>query len=202
MLLKHPDLTMSSNLILLLFLAVAAASTAAAEIINHGGLDVEFDNTLILSETTGLVFYWSYDDSGESDQVYMALRCQDCEGYAAIGFNDVSTSTPYMIGSHAIIGHCTSGGLGDDVATINEFYLGGTTESQVVQETSSTLTWKSCDIDEVATTLRFSRPRLGINYSLDVYGNQSQTIIYATGKQKYVLYCAYGMNLFTRYSSP
>ena len=84
---------MSSNsILLLLFLVVAAASTAAAEIVNHGGLDVEFDNTLVLSETTGLVFYWSYDDSEESDQVYMALRCQDCEGYAAIGFNDISTS--------------------------------------------------------------------------------------------------------------
>jgi len=167
---------MLSIVILLLFLVHVVTSE-----INHGGLDIEFNNTLILSETTGLVFYWSYDN-GESDKVSMALRCQDCDGYFAIGFNDISTSPPYMIGSHAIVGDCVSEGIGDDdVATINEFYLGSTVE--IVQE-ESTLTLKSCDVDEVASTLRFSRQRLGANYSLDIFGNQSQTIIYATGKQQ------------------
>ena len=161
------------------FLFLAVAASTAAEI-NHGGLDIEFANTLVLSVTNGLVFYWSYKPE-ENEQVSMALRCLSsaCEGYFAIGFNDVSTSSPYMIGSHAIVGDCKAV---NGIATIHEYYLGGATQSQVTQETS-TLTSKSCDIDESTTTLRFSRPRLGSNYSLDVFGNQAQTIIYATGKQ-------------------
>ena len=162
-----------------MILSSLVVATTNAQI-NHGGLDVEFDNTLVLSETNGLVFYWSYQPE-ENEDVSMALRCLSsaCEGYFAIGFNDVSISPPYMINSHAIIGDCMVG----NVANIHEYYLGGTTESQVTR-VASTLSSQSCDVNESITTLRFSRPRIGPNYSLDVFGNQSQTIIYAIGKQQ------------------
>ena len=161
-----------------MILSSLVAATTNAQI-KHGGLDVEFDNTLVLSETNGLVFYWSYQPE-ENEDVSMALRCLSsaCEGYFAIGFNDGSTSPPYMINSHAIIGDCISGNV-----NIHEYYLGGTTESKVTQ-VASTLSSQSCDVNESTTTLRFSRPRIGPNYLLDVFGNQSQTIIYAIGKQQ------------------
>lgn len=167
------SLTALLSTVSLLLLFVASLATA----INHGGLDTEFANTLVLSETNGLVFYWSY--APENEQVSMALRCLSsaCEGYFAIGFNDVATSSPYMSGSHAIIGDCVA----PSGASIHEFFLGGITDNQVVQEPTSTLISKSCEIDESTTTLRFSRPRQSATYSLDVFGNQSQTIIYAIG---------------------
>ena len=185
--------TLQSFVFLAVAVVASSSTTATAAEINHGGLDLEFDHTLILSETDGLVFYWSYKPEEENENVSMALRCltSACEGYFAIGFNDVSnTAPPYMIGSHAIVGDCMAGSVAvDDItttATIHEYYLGGTTESQVTQETTSTLLTDSasCDMDESSTTLRFSRPRVGVNYSLDVFGNQSQTIIYAIGKQE------------------
>ena len=175
---------LSTVISLILSSLIATVATTNAQI-NHGGLDVEFDNTLILSETNGLVFYWSYTPE-VNDNVSMALRCPTlaCEGYFAIGFNDISTSPPYMINSHAIIGDCMS----NNVVNIHEYYLGGTTESQVTQVTTSSLTSQSCNVDESTTTLRFSRPRVGSDYSLDVFGDESQTIIYAIGKQQEYMY--------------
>ena len=91
-----------------------ADDTATEAPYDHAGLDDEFDDVLELAP--GFMFYWSHLTAAEApgggrrtladSSVSMAFRCpvETCPGWMGIGF----TTTGAMVGSHAIIGTCST----------------------------------------------------------------------------------------------